>query len=88
MRSRVKAETREEENRTRKAREVKAKREAKATEGMRVWDEVDARAKAKISRITTKASERDKIEADVRLRERDDVAKRNTEELGARNRSR
>ena len=37
---------------------------------MRLWAEVEVRAKANISRITTKARERAKIKAEVRLREK------------------
>ena len=51
---------------------------------MREWAEADARAKAEIARIATEASERAKIEAEVRLRERADVSKRKIDEAGAR----
>ena len=37
--------------RTRKAREAKAKREAKVAEGMRAWAEAEAREKEEIARI-------------------------------------
>ena len=65
-------------------REVKAKREADPTEGMRAWAEAEAREKADIARIAAKASEGDKIEAKVGSRDMSDVAKRKTEEAGAR----
>ena len=66
-------------------REAKAKREAKAAEGMRAWAEIEARLNAKIARIAAEASERAKIEAKVRSREREmaDTAQRNTYEAGA-----
>ena len=48
-------------------RYAKAKREAKAVEGMRAWAKAEVRANAEIARIATKASERDKIKATVRL---------------------
>ena len=69
---------------TRKSREAKVKIEAKAEDGMRAWAKSKARAKAEIARIDAKMSERDKIEAKVRKRERDDVANRKIEEAGAR----
>ena len=47
-------------------------------EGVRVWTKAEVRAKAKIARITAKASERANIEAKVRSRERADAAKRKT----------
>ena len=37
---------------------MKANREAKAAEGMRLWEEAEVRAKAEIARIAAEASER------------------------------
>ena len=51
---------------------------------MKEWDKSEARAKADIARIAAKASERDKIEDKVGSRDMSDVAKRKTEEAGAR----
>ena len=42
---------REEDKRARKARDAKAKREAKVAEGMRAWAEAEAREKEEITRI-------------------------------------
>ena len=75
-RPRVEVEMREEDEKTRKAREAKL-------EEMRAWAKAKARVKAEIVSITVEASERDNIKAGVSLRERADAAKRKTEEAGA-----
>ena len=58
MRARFKDDTREEDKRIRKAREAKAKRQAKAAEETRDRAEAKAKKKAEIARLAAEASEK------------------------------